>query len=211
MRKFLFFLLLFITFNLCYSYEVALRKIELINLNPKYEEFIKDFFLQNFENVEFISSKDKNLKKYKYLINVKIGMLSNTFNSCVEIYPRNENYSYINCITSFSFEEIPESLITLTKDILKLKNKKREKINLLIYTNSKNKFSGIFLLTNKMEVILYDKKISKLKPSGNLIKIYPEETKYNLFYLNENNSLKIVKLIFNGVKIENIYLKEREK
>ncbi len=211
MKKFLFFLLLFIIFNSCYSYEIALRKIELINLNPKYEEFIKDFFLQNFENVEFIPSKDKNLKKYKYLINVKIGMLSNTFNSCVEIYPRNENYSYINCITSFSFEEIPESLITLTKDILKLKKKKREKISLLIYTNSKDKFNGIFLLTDKMEVILYDKKISKSKPSGNLIKIYPEETKYNLFYLNEKNSLKIVKLIFNGVKIENIYLRGREK
>ena len=197
-----------IIFNLAFSYEVVVKDIKLLNLNPEYKIFIKNFLLTNFKNVKYIPS-EKNLKNYKYELEFKVGMLSNSPFACVKIDTKG-NFVNINCITSLSINRLPTAIKKLTEGIIEAKYQERKDIDLIIYTDTKNKLESINLFTDKIEVILYDKKVSTDEATDKKVKVlelYPQKRKYNLIYLDREDSLKVVKLIFSGYKIRNVYLK----
>ena len=207
MRNIFFIFLLFISFNKLYAEDFYLKEIRLININQYCENsdcleknLVKDFFLNTFFNIT-----NEEIDNYIF---VNIAMLSNTFSSCINIYKKDKLES-IKCITSKSLNDLPRDLMEVSKDFLKPK-KRIEDIALVLEGDIKKDFNNIYLLSNKSIVILFDKPLDNSKPNKKFYSIKVSKNKYNIFYLDKEESLKIFKIIFDGKRIDKVYL-ERNK
>lgn len=200
-----FFLIFLIFFSFSQGESIGLKKISIRNLPVEYKSIVKNFFVDNFKDIER-SRKDKN---YKIFFDLYIASVAGNYDLCIDVYKENK-ISRISCFSASNAEEladllmekIPEKLI-----FLKPKKKLKKKYTFLgLNTSEKINANKLKIISPNGDTLVDYKKII-LNKAKNCIFLDSIDINIDTAMLDSKDAAKLLKLILYGYRIKGILIK----
>ncbi len=195
---------LFICF---YSYAsiIGIKDTKTSNVLRDYGKILTEFIVKNMEEADFYIET----KSYSMVIQPSISWIGTEYSICLKLYSGTNYPIKIECATAKDGEELYNTLKVL---LLRLGNFKLKDIppkvsELLFFTRVNLKFKEYKVESQKGDVILPYKKVSRSGKTKNILNFGKVLVVLDSIYLNREQAKTLFKFLLENYKIKQILIK----